>query len=48
MPIHQQRQDYYRDANQPHPRHPQKPMSPILYNEMPNSRSGLNYLLLTT
>jgi hypothetical protein len=35
----QQLQDYYRDANL---RPPQKSMSPALYNEMPDSRTGLN------
>jgi hypothetical protein len=41
-PIHQQRQDYYRDVNQSHPRHLQKNMSPTPYNETPDPRTGLN------
>ena len=42
IPIPQQRPDLYRNVNQSDPHHVQKHMSPTLYNEMPDSRTGLN------
>ncbi|CAF2583482.1 unnamed protein product [Rotaria sp. Silwood2] len=42
IPMHQQRQDYYRDVNQLQPHHPQKAMPTTLYNETPDLRTGLS------